>query len=123
MATNAGLIGGFQIGAGYVAATAYGASVDQAFVFSTVNVLVLSILNRLIAPYLKNTRQYALADIATQATSGLIGVLMTRLFCKKMIAWKKAFAGSVISDAAVIYGIPLFLKPMPLSSFSVRMNG
>jgi hypothetical protein len=123
MATNAGLIGGFQIGAGYVASTAYGASVDQAFVFSTVNVLVLSILKRLISRYLKNTRQYALADIGMQATSGLTGVLMTRLFCKKMIDWKQALAGSVISDAAVIYVIPLFVKPMPLSSFSVMMNG
>jgi hypothetical protein len=119
MATNAGLIGVFENGVGYVAAKTYGASWNQAFVFSTVNMIVSRILRRLISTYLRDTRQYALADISIQAASGLTGVLMTCLFCKKMIYWKPALAASVISDAAVIYAIPLFTKPMPLSSFSV----
>ncbi len=123
MVIKAGVIGGFQTGVGSVAAIAYGASSGQAFVFSTVNVLMLSILKRLISPYLKNTRQYALAEITTQATSGLAGVLMTRLICKKMIDWKQTLASSVISDAAVIYACPLFGKSMPLQPILEIMNG
>jgi hypothetical protein len=106
-----------------MAAIAYGATPDQACVFSIVNVLMISMLRRLMGPYLKNTRQYALAEIATQATSGLAGVLMTRLFCKKMIHWQQALASSVISDAAVVHVSPLSMKPMPLAPLLEMMNG
>jgi hypothetical protein len=123
MTNKAMLIGGFPNGVGFLVANAYGATPDQAFVFSTVNMLVLCMLKRLIGPYLKNTRQYAFAEIATQATSGLAAVLMTRLFCKKMIHWQQALASSVICDAAFIYAIPLFMKPMPLQPLSDMMNG
>lgn len=121
MTSQAGL--GFQAVVGSMAAIAYGATPDQACVFSMVNVLMISMLRRLMVPYLKNTRQYALVEITTQATSGLTGMLMTRLVCKKMIHWQQALASSVLADTAVVHVSPLTMKPMPIEPLLEMMNG
>jgi hypothetical protein len=111
---------GFRTGVGSVTAKAYGACADQSIFFSTVNTLVSIILKRLICSYLQNTRQLFLAQIAIQAASGLAGVLMTRLVCKKCekaIHWQQALASSVISDIAVFHADSLFfVEPIPLLS-------
>lgn len=111
-----------KAGVGLVAAKAYGACMGQAVVFSSVNMLVSRILRLLIGSYLQNTRQLALADITIQVTSGLAGVLMTRLFCEKTIGWKQALASSVISDAAVFNACRLWMQPIPLPSFADIMK-
>jgi hypothetical protein len=120
---EAGLIGCVEAGVRSVVAKGYGASWDQAYVFSTVDVLVSRILHFLVRSYyLQNTRQLFLADIAIKATSGLAGVLMTRLFCEKIIKWKQALASSVISEVAIFHARCLLMKPMPLSFFSDIMK-
>ena len=119
---EAGLIGCAKAGVGFVAAKAYGSCACQSFVFSSVNVTVSKILCLLVGSYLQNTRQLALADITIQVTSGLAGVLMTRLFCEKTIEWKQALASSVISDAAVCNAFRLWTQPIPLQHFSDIMK-
>jgi hypothetical protein len=119
---EAGLTGCFQAGVRSVVAKGYGASWDQAYVFSTVDVIVSRILQVLVGSYVQTTRQLLLADIAIHATSGLAGVLMTRLFCEKTIKWQQALASSVISGVAIFQTRCLLMKPMPLPSFSDIMK-
>ncbi len=104
----------FEAGVGFVSARAYKASWQQAAVFTGVNGVVSIILRCLVASYVQNTRQFALADIAIQVTAGVAGALMTRLLCEKTIHWKPALASSVCSVTAVSYAC-LFMESEPLT--------
>lgn len=113
MAIQTLLICSFETGVSVLTARAYGASWKQAAIFTIANGLVTAILRRLVISYIQNTHQFALATITIQATSGLAGVLATRLFCERAIDWKQALATSLFSDRAVNY-VCAILEPADL---------
>jgi hypothetical protein len=118
MTINPVLLGSLDTGVSIVTAKAYGASWNQAGIF-LINRIVFFILGYWVKPYIQNTRQLALAHIALLATSGLAGVLATRLFCEKTIKWKQALAISVTSYVAAGFTISLFMPRL----FSEMLNG
>ncbi len=117
VAIQAVLVGGFEAGIGVVTAKGFNASWEQAAVFTTVNKAVWFILESLVCSYIQNTRQLALATIVIQTTSGLAGILATRLFCQNAIHWKSALASAVCSDTAAGYACVIFTKSRPLEPF------